>query len=342
MRVSFNKSQQNEEAFFQKHSYMARACFLDVSQFPIRETVFRCRFLFSRCKVYLRYTAGNFNKNPSMRALAKILRARASEHSSNFCAQFEQRPNFANTFKLDGTKMGPFYTSSTGSDPFSQSPSSPYAPVTVTSRYISFDLYFCCVAKIHLPWGVAVRLLDYHLSSRLSALVTVCALGNMAVTEFLQAFCQWQTILIASAILLFVYVCAFYRTVKTWYGDIPGPTPLPLVGLLPDVLRHKGQMHLQIDEYYQKYGKVYQAAIFGRIPCLVVADPEMLKDIFVKEFDCFSDRPVSLKLTYVFKNDVDLDLNHFQQIYAYYIYSRNRGDGWDQKTRETPMNKIIN
>ena len=122
----------------------------------------------------------------------------------------------------------------------------------------------------------------------------------MAVAEVLQAFFQWQTILIASAILLFVYICAFYRTVKTWYGDIPGPTPWPIVGLLPDVLRHKGQMHLQIDDYYRKYGNVYQATIFGRIPSLVVADPEMLKDIFVKEFDCFSDRPVSF--TYVCNN----------------------------------------
>jgi len=121
----------------------------------------------------------------------------------------------------------------------------------------------------------------------------------MAVTEVLQAFSQWQTILIASAILLFVYVFAFYRTVKTRYGDIPGPTPLPIVGLLPDVLRYKGQMHLQVDEYYRKYGKVFEAAIFGRIPSLMVADPEMLRDIFVKEFDCFSDRPVSFKLTYV-------------------------------------------
>ena len=30
-----------------------------------------------------------------MRAVAKLLRARASEHSSNFSEQFEQRPNFA-------------------------------------------------------------------------------------------------------------------------------------------------------------------------------------------------------------------------------------------------------
>ena len=112
----------------------------------------------------------------------------------------------------------------------------------------------------------------------------------MAVTEVLQAFSQWQTILIASAILLFVYVCVVYRTVKTWYGDIPGSTPLPILGQLLDLLRHKGQIHLQNDEYYRKYGEVFRAALFGRIPSLVVADPEMLKDIFVKEFDCFSDR----------------------------------------------------
>lgn len=32
---------------------------------------------------------------------------------------------------------------------------------------------------------------------------------------------------------------------------------------------------------------------FGPTPCLVVGDPEMLKDIFVREFDSFTDRPVS-------------------------------------------------
>ena len=65
--------------------------------------------LFSICKLCLRYTAGNCNENPSMRALAKIWRVRASEHSCNFCEQFEQRPNFASTFKLDGTIRYPSY-----------------------------------------------------------------------------------------------------------------------------------------------------------------------------------------------------------------------------------------
>ena len=61
------------------------------------------KILFPRYKLCLRYTAGNFNGSPGMRTVAKILRAPAGEHLSNFCEQFEQKPNFASTFKLDGT-----------------------------------------------------------------------------------------------------------------------------------------------------------------------------------------------------------------------------------------------
>ena len=66
-------------------------------------------FCFQDTNYCFRYTAGKFNENPSMRALAKFLRARASEHSSNFCEQFEQRPNFASTFELDGTIRHPSF-----------------------------------------------------------------------------------------------------------------------------------------------------------------------------------------------------------------------------------------
>jgi len=84
---------------------------------------------------------------------------------------------------------------------------------------------------------------------------------------------------------------------KTWYGDsIRGPKPLPVLGHLLDTIKHKGQLHLQVHEYFLKYGKVFAMSSFlGKIPNLVIADPEMLKDIFVKEFDSFRDRPLILK-----------------------------------------------
>ena len=45
-----------------------------------------------------------------MRAVAKILRTRASEHPCNFCEQFEQSPNFASTFILNGTIRYPLHS----------------------------------------------------------------------------------------------------------------------------------------------------------------------------------------------------------------------------------------
>ena len=71
--VSFNRRPRNEEA-------MARACFHNVCQFPYGKHCFQGQlillllFFFSRCKLCLPYTVGNFNENPSMRA-------RAGEHS---------------------------------------------------------------------------------------------------------------------------------------------------------------------------------------------------------------------------------------------------------------------
>ena len=73
--------------------------------FPYGKHCFQGQFLFPRCKLCVRYTPRNFNENPSMRA-------RAREHLSNFCEQFQQRPNFASTFKFDETIRYP--QSSTG------------------------------------------------------------------------------------------------------------------------------------------------------------------------------------------------------------------------------------
>ena len=49
---------------------------------------------------YVRYTAGNFNENPSMRAVAKFCEHEQASTHLIFWEQFEQRPNFASTFKL--------------------------------------------------------------------------------------------------------------------------------------------------------------------------------------------------------------------------------------------------
>ena len=48
-----------------------------------------------------------FCEHEHLTSSCKILRAQASEHPSNFCEQFEQRPNFTSTFKLNETILYP-------------------------------------------------------------------------------------------------------------------------------------------------------------------------------------------------------------------------------------------
>ena len=113
-----------------------------------------------------------------------------------------------------------------------------------------------------------------------------------------EVFSQYWTITIATIIILFVYFwgIAPFRTLKNIFGDkVPGPMPLPFIGHMLDLIRHKGLFHMQIDEYYKKYGDVFGMMFFGKNPTLVVADLEMVKQVYIKDFQAFRDRPVSYK-----------------------------------------------
>ena len=69
---------------------------------------------------------------------------------------------------------------------------------------------------------------------------------------------------------------------------IPGPSQWPYLGNLPDVIKYGG-MHNMLWEYFQRYGRVYKMG-FGRRPTIVVADPEMIRQITIKEFPKFQNR----------------------------------------------------
>lgn len=55
-----------------------------------------------------------------------------------------------------------------------------------------------------------------------------------------------------------------------------------------------GGLHKAFVEHGKKYGKVYKMYM-GRSPSIVVADPEMLKHILVKDFDKFRNRPDAMR-----------------------------------------------
>ena len=105
---------------------------------------------------------------------------------------------------------------------------------------------------------------------------------------------NYFSVLIGTVMLLLLY---FWdknnrNLAKEQFPGLPGPKPLPFLGFLLDTIRHKGQVHLQFDDYYKKYGNLFAIYLSGK-PGLFVSDPELIKQIMVKNFSSFHDRPVS-------------------------------------------------
>jgi len=100
------------------------------------------------------------------------------------------------------------------------------------------------------------------------------------------------------ALVLGVIVFIYWQGLQRYnsiLGDcpLPGPKPWPWVGSLPDVFKYGG-MHKMFLNYFYKYGRVHKMC-FGRSPVIVVSDPEIIKQIMVKEFWKFPNRPPFIK-----------------------------------------------
>ncbi len=96
---------------------------------------------------------------------------------------------------------------------------------------------------------------------------------------------------IASLVLLVVLFLYWYGT--RGFADlkklnVPGPKPVPFLGNFLEARKYNG-LHLMHLDYVKKYGKVF-AICFGSTPSLVVADPELAKQIMIKDFPNFRNR----------------------------------------------------
>lgn len=73
---------------------------------------------------------------------------------------------------------------------------------------------------------------------------------------------------------------------------VKGPRGRPFVGVLDVLLDHENPGLLKLGEWTKKYGKVY-GYTDGTQRTLVVADPTMVHEIFVKQFDKFHGRKLN-------------------------------------------------
>ncbi|CAG2165916.1 unnamed protein product [Oppiella nova] len=100
---------------------------------------------------------------------------------------------------------------------------------------------------------------------------------------------EWCLIGLIVAVIAYYYIS--WRNAFSYWTDrhICGPKPIPIFGnALSSALTPQPFVELQ---WYKKYGKLFGKFNMGK-PCLTVADPELIKQILVKDFHSFRNRPI--------------------------------------------------
>ena len=126
--------------------------------------------------------------------------------------------------------------------------------------------------------------------------------------------------IVAIAVALASLLVAFYLYRKLWvyrYFErlgIPGPKPHWLFGNLLE-MTGEGDLHLKLAEWSNKYGSIY-GYYEGPSPTLVISDPDMVTNVFVKQFGTFHARKM-----YHFQPDPD-DPNDIVSVFF------ARGERW--------------
>ena len=95
-------------------------------------------------------------------------------------------------------------------------------------------------------------------------------------------------------LLLFIYWQGTRNQAILKKINAPGPKPWPFIGNTLDARKFKG-VHLLLCDYIKRYGKVF-AFTLGDRPSVVIADPDMLKQILVKDFWNFPNHAVRVKI----------------------------------------------
>ena len=101
----------------------------------------------------------------------------------------------------------------------------------------------------------------------------------------------WLITILVIFLSLYLYT-AYKQSLFRRYG-IPGPKPTPFLGTLPELIKN-GMFKMDV-ESVQKYGTFFGSYV-GNIPTVMVSDPEMIKEIAIKQFPDFQDRAQSIAI----------------------------------------------
>ncbi|KYR00509.1 cytochrome P450 family protein [Tieghemostelium lacteum] len=95
--------------------------------------------------------------------------------------------------------------------------------------------------------------------------------------------------LIIVLIVLYLIYNFIHKNSKRYKNEVTGPIAFPVIGNLHLFFSKKRHPHQILTDLTKKYGLVYRFYM-GHIYSLVVTDPDLIREIFVKNFDNFTDR----------------------------------------------------
>ncbi|CAG2168522.1 unnamed protein product [Oppiella nova] len=100
---------------------------------------------------------------------------------------------------------------------------------------------------------------------------------------------EWCFIGLIVAVIAYYYIS--WRNAVSYWKDrhICGPKPIPIFGNILGLYLNPGPLNEL--QWYKKYGKIYGLYMSSK-PTLTVADPQLIQQILVKDFNIFRNRPV--------------------------------------------------
>lgn len=99
----------------------------------------------------------------------------------------------------------------------------------------------------------------------------------------------------ALVVLIVTWIHLHYKKKFNYWTEkgVPGPKGRIFFGNMFEIM--KNGFFLTTQNYRQKYGKIY-GFYLSNTPCLVVSDPELVKDILIRNFNKFSERPLLVNI----------------------------------------------
>ena len=126
-----------------------------------------------------------------------------------------------------------------------------------------------------------------------------------------------EILCVVGAIFLFLY---YYSTSNHdfWKNQgVQGPKPLPFIGNLKDLILNRLSPGDFSKKYYDEFKDEPMVGIYAKnIPMLILKDPDLIKDVLIKDFNNFTDRgiPINEKIDPLSQNLVFLEAERWRPL----------------------------